>query len=684
LGCLAVGAKYSGQGLLRFAGSGWLVQHGCRGWPRRRPADVRRIHPHELLIYAPDTPHSTSLMRLIITLIAVALLTCLWDETTHAAGREHTRVLLLHSNDLMLPGVALQDRITREAISSALGGSVDFYSEAFDRFRVPGQQDLFVAHLHNKYALQPPHLIVAHGSMLEIVRQRSGTLWPGVPLMLADVASYRIIQDGIPLGIPYTSVQMDVLGTVQLALQLQPATRKVLVVAGAASYDRDASARAMRELEALAPRIAIEELAQMSADQMNAAMSALQEGTIVVYLTVHKDTTGNTFVPRDFLKVLSRNTAVPIYSFYDTFIGHGIVGGKLMNREAQSRAIGGIALRLLRGEPSSGVPIPTPSLGVCTVDWREIQRWNIDPRRIPQECRVMFREASFWERHRVLLTAAVLALFLQIAWVIAWLIQRQRRRAAESAARLRIADLTHTGRLGTMGGLMASITHEISQPLMSILTNARAGERLIASGQLDVEEIRSILADIRSDDARAGALISHLREFLKKRELSMESIDINELVSKALRIINTAARTQQIDVVAVLDEKLGMVFGDPIHLQQVVLNLAVNGMEAITAGPAVYRSLTVRTSLRSAQEVEITVSDTGCGIPHDQLARLFEPFYSTKPDGMGIGLAIAQIIVHAHGGRIWAESSDGRTDMRFTLPVRAERRPQSEEAALRV
>lgn len=612
----------------------------------------------------------------VVPLATLCACLCIGALSVGASEHAPIRILLIHPSDLMLPGAALQDRITREAIAAAVATPIDFYSEAFDMYRVPdlSQQQKFIDFLQHKYGLRPPQLIVAHGPMHELVKRHAAALWPGIPMMFVDVGAHRISEGAIPAGIPYTSTQMDVRGTVELALRLHPHTRRVLIVAGNASYDRDALARALRELKGLEQRVRIELLTDLSVREMMARLSALQADAIVLHLTVHTDVAGNAYVGRELAAELARVSAVPMYSFYDTYMGHGVVGGNLMNREGQRPAIGEIARRLIRGEAAADLPITATAPAICTVDWRQVQRWRIDESLIPQQCRVVFREASFWQRHSIWLIAGGLALLLQVAWLFAWRLQRQQRRRAEHTARQRTSELTHAARLGTMGGLMATITHEISQPLMSILTNAAAGERMIASGQHDMEEIRGILADIRCDDTRAGLLISHLREFMKKREVSMEPVRINEVVAKVQKIVESAARRHQVEVVAVIDANAPQVAGDAVHLQQVLLNLAMNGIEAMSTQEEQRRTLTFLTACTPQQGVEVAVSDTGGGIPPEQLTRLFEPFYSTKTDGMGIGLSIARSIVDAHGGRIWAESNEHGATMRFTIPPLREQR----------
>jgi signal transduction histidine kinase len=588
-----------------------------------------------------------------------------------AAQDKPLRVLLLYPADLMLPVVTLQDRITREAILAKQTRAVEFYSESFDMYRLPGsaQEQQLVEFLKHKYAEQTPDLIVTHGPMHEIMRRHRNELWPRAPLLFADVGAHRIQNGDIPPDVPYTSVQIDYLGTARLALRLQPQTERVLVAAGDSSYDREVLKRARLELQRIGTDVTIDELTGLSSEQMKASVSALKRGTVVFYLSMQRDVSGNTYVPREVLDELAAASAVPIYGVNDTYIGHGIVGGNLMNREGQREAIGDTAWRLLRGESALDQSTSVIAPSVCSVDWRQLKRWEIDERLIPADCRVLFRTPTWWQRHPVLISVVAIAVVLQVAGIFAWGLQRRRRKNAEQTARSRTAELTHAARLGAVGELMASITHEISQPLTSILTNAAAGERMIASGKPDIDEIRSILADIRADDARARSVVSHLRDFLKKREVAMAPVHLNELIANVLKLLEGEARHKKVNVVTTLDEQVSVIAGDAIHLQQVILNLAMNAIEAMSSQVITRRTLTIGTTWNAAAGIEVAVSDTGCGIPRERLPYLFEPFYTTKADGMGIGLSIAQMIIEAHGGRIWAEPLEAGTTMRFNIPV---------------
>ena len=244
------------------------------------------------------------------------------------------------------------------------------------------------------------------------------------------------------------------------------------------------------------------------------------------------------------------------------------------------------------------------------------------------------------------------------------------RRQAELEAAQQRQDLAHASRLTTVGELTASIAHEISQPLGAILSNAETAEILLESKQPQLEEVQQILADIRKDDLRASEIIRRMRELLRKRELELKLIDLNAVTSDVLRLVDGETRRRGVKIEKQFADNLPFVRGDAIHLQQVLLNLILNGLEAMSESSESNRRLTMRTAYDGKSNVEVAVEDSGPGIPSDRLPRLFDSFFTTKSHGMGLGLSIVRSIVEAHGGRIWAENnSSGGACFRFTLPV---------------
>jgi two-component system sensor kinase FixL len=244
------------------------------------------------------------------------------------------------------------------------------------------------------------------------------------------------------------------------------------------------------------------------------------------------------------------------------------------------------------------------------------------------------------------------------------------RKQMEAETAQHQTELAHVARVAMMGQLASSLAHELNQPLGAILRNAEAAQLLLQSDPPDLEEIRAILADICADDQRAGAVIDHTRAMLKKRNLDAATLGVDELVEEVVALIRPDAAGRQVHMQIELAPQLAAVRGDRVQLQQVLLNLILNGMDAMIDVPAAERRLAVRARQIDGSTVEFEVSDSGPGIPADQFAHVFDPFFTTKRNGLGMGLPISQTIVEAHGGRLSAENNlAGGATFRFTVPV---------------
>jgi two-component system sensor kinase FixL len=233
-------------------------------------------------------------------------------------------------------------------------------------------------------------------------------------------------------------------------------------------------------------------------------------------------------------------------------------------------------------------------------------------------------------------------------------------------------ELAHAGRLSTMAQLASGLAHELNQPLGAILRNAEAAELLLRSGTPDLEEVNAILADICKDDHRAGEVIDQMRALLKGRGQEHVELDVGELVDEVLLLVQPDATRRKVRLAVEVPRGLPPVRGSRVQLQQVLLNLILNGMDAMSAAPPERRRLVVRARRADTGMVEVAIADLGPGVAAAKLERLFEPFFTTKPDGMGLGLPISHSIIGAHRGRIWAESSPAGTTFYFTVPLSGE------------
>jgi len=260
-----------------------------------------------------------------------------------------------------------------------------------------------------------------------------------------------------------------------------------------------------------------------------------------------------------------------------------------------------------------------------------------------------------------LISAAVPLLLLAVAL--------EERSAAEREAHEQRLQLTHLSRVAMLGELSGGLAHELNQPLTAILSNAQAAQHFIAARDADPAEISEILKDIISADQRAGDVIRRLRALFKRGETLVQRLDANDLVRETLIIVHGDLVTRGVELEAQLAPALPPVEGDRVQLEQVMLNLIVNACEAMSANVPGKRRLSIRTEL-AGDLVKLSFADSGPGFRADEYERLFEPFYTTKPQGLGLGLSISRTIVVAHGGTLWGVATPRGATFHIALPVR--------------
>lgn len=233
------------------------------------------------------------------------------------------------------------------------------------------------------------------------------------------------------------------------------------------------------------------------------------------------------------------------------------------------------------------------------------------------------------------------------------------RNLAQQESRRLQDELFHAGRVSTMGELAGTLAHEINQPLSAIMSNAQAACRYLAAPTPDVDELKAILNDIVKEDARAGEVINRLRAFLKKEKMEFEPLDLNAVFREVVTLLHSDAARRGTTFSLKLDPRLPAVQGDKIQLQQVALNIVLNAFEGMQACPDAERGVLIRTWRQEAR-ILAAVTDSGNGIPAGETEKIFKAFYTTKPQGLGMGLSICRSIITSHQGRLWAENNPNR------------------------
>jgi signal transduction histidine kinase len=326
-------------------------------------------------------------------------------------------------------------------------------------------------------------------------------------------------------------------------------------------------------------------------------------------------------------------------------------------------------VRLLNGETPGDIKIVPVGLAAPRYDWRQLQKWGIKNSLLPPGSEIFFREPTVWERYSWQIALITAVILLQAGLISALLREHRRRRLAEVQSRQRMAELARVIRFSTAGELTASIAHEINQPLGSILTNAETADAILQSSSPDIAELKDIVKDILQDDRRASEVIRRMRSLLTKAPFELKSLDLNDVARESVEFLSTLAVARKVELISLITENALPILGDHIQLQQVILNLVVNGIDAMKDTPSENRTISLRTS-RVENFAQLSVSDRGPGIPEDKLKEIFDPFFTSKTEGMGMGLSIARTIIEAHHGLISAKNRDhGGASFRIKLPL---------------
>jgi signal transduction histidine kinase len=576
-----------------------------------------------------------------------------------AIGAPPPRVLALYSYNRLVPGNIEFDQGLGAVLTGGATGLPRLFSEFLDapEFHGDEYENLMATYLQGKYADAPPDVIIAVASnALEFAVRHRAQLFPGVPIVYAIVPPSELEAVGpLPPGMVGLPADYDFAGTIKQALLWHPKATRLVIVTGASSYDRGRENRLRHEVPPVLNGVTAEYWPALSMSVLQTRLATLGPDAVVFTPGFFQDGDGNQFVPRDATALIARAASAPVYSPFDTAIGVGVVGGRMMNLEKSGEDTGRIVKALLSGVAPSALQLPKTTPTNLHVDWRQVQRWGIDEKAIPADAVVHFREPALWQAHRAAVLIALSVFLVQMALIGALYFERRRRAAAESATQRLNTQLAHASRLAVAGELTASIAHEINQPLGAVQTSADAADLLLQSGTERREDLIRIVTRIRRDNLRASEVIRRLRTLLAKHEPERTLFDAGLAIADVAVIMRPEAQRRKLALDVYSAFTPALIAGDRTQIQQVLINLVLNAMDAVADLPETRRLVEVSMD-RKDSNIFIAVKDRGSGIPAENLPKLFESFFTTKQRGMGLGLAIARSIVEAHGGRIWAEN----------------------------
>lgn len=570
----------------------------------------------------------------------------------------------------MLPANVLFDTALRQSLQSV--PDLDCSSEFLDEVDFPtGYRERLLEFLRVKYVEKPPDVLVAFGSRsLDFCLQVRPQLFPDVPIVFAGLGREspgEPERQGRVTGIRAT---FDGPGTLHMALRLHPHTREVFVVRGEAPIDTAAAALGWSTFRPGDFRATFHFLERHPLQQLLQRLSELPPNSLVIDLALSGSDDGPAVPAREAVESMARVSQAPMYAAFDTYLGQGLLGTVTTSMQTIGHETGEQVAEILASRGTDRLPGVRTLEAIPIFDGRQLRRWGIRKKHLPPGSQVRFEEPSFWRQHLALVIVSSGLFLLQSGLILALVLQGRSRRRAQREAQRRRQELEHMTRVATMGELTASLAHEINQPLAAILSNAQAAQRLLAAGGVDAAEIGDILADIAADDLRAGEVIRRMRALLRKGDADPTTLDVNDLVAEVIGLLRGEMILQNVSLALDLAPGLHPIHGDRVQLQQVLLNLMVNALDALKDTTASNRKVVVRTATPEGGFVRVEVEDAGAGVPADKLESVFDPFVTTKPHGMGLGLAICRSIILAHGGRIGSSNNPaGGATFWFTLPA---------------
>ena len=587
-----------------------------------------------------------------------------------AAEPAQRSVLVLEQSSAGLPfNTALASAI-RSTINAGSKSPISFYSEHLDanRFFGPEYENEFVQFLKAKYRERHIDVVIVVGvSALDFIARRREQLWPSVPVVFAAIDEATMSRRTLPNNVTGATMQLTLQDMVKVARIVMPNLNAVAIVGD--PLERQTSFRHFAdEIPAVAAQLEIVNLMDLPLAELAKRLAVLPDNTAVIYTGIYFTSDGVSYIPAELTSQIAEWANRPVVVTASSYLNKGAIGGYIVQSNPIGQQAGRMALRILAGESASDIPVAkVPSQLIF--EWPALQRWKISESRLPPGSEILFREPTVWERYSWQIALITAVILLQAGLISALLREHRRRKFSEVQSRQRMAELAHVNRFSTAGELTASIAHEINQPLGSILTNAETADAILKSPTPDIAELKDIVKDILQDDRRASEVIRRMRSLLTKAPFELKSLDLNDVARETVEFLSALAVARKVELISLITPDALPILGDRIQLQQVILNLVVNAIDAMADMASENRTISIRTS-RVEKFAELSVSDRGPGIPEDKLKEVFEPFFTCKAEGMGMGLSIARTIIEAHHGLISARNQvHGGASFRIRLPL---------------
>lgn len=611
------------------------------------------------------------IVALVVLLVSISGTAAQPKSAEAAAQPKH--ILFLHSYGPMFQPWGTWSREIRTQLNRQSPWPLDIQKQSLVTARNADDaaEAKFVDYLKALYAKRGPDLIVAFGApAARFVQKHRADLFPTTPMLLAAVAVRRVDQSMLSEQDAVVGVDVDHVALFENILRLLPETKTIAMIIGNSPPERFWVGEMQRDLKPLLEnRVELRFYNERPFEELLKEVANLPPHSAIFFQQFNVDGTGAVYGDKGPLKRIHEVANAPIFTFDESYFNGEVVGGPMLSPVEGAEPTAAAAVRMLGGEKASGIKVPLIEFSTPKYDWRQLQLWNISESLLPPGSEILFREPTVWERYSWQIAFIAAVVLLQAGLIALLSNEHRKRQFAEVQSRQRTAELARVNRFSTAGELTALIAHEINQPLSAILMSTESAAIILKSPSPDIAELGEIVSDISHDNQRATDVIRRMRSLLKKAPFELKSLDLNDVAQDTVDFLFPLARERKVELRSVITADALPILGDRIQLQQVIVNLVVNGMDAMKETPVGSRIISIRTS-RVEQFAELSVSDRGPGIPEDQLKQVFEPFFTTKAEGMGMGLSIARTIVEAHDGLTHVKNRDrGGTSFRIRLPL---------------
>jgi signal transduction histidine kinase len=607
--------------------------------------------------------------------LTIGLVACCYPGTCQSDPLSRS-VLILNESSPEIQGYLDITAAQRSTLNAQSPSPFAIYVEnlSLNEFGAAQYQKTFLTYLREKYVDTPIGIVAANGiEALRVALQlRADERWSGIAIVFSAVDEQRA-RSLMPLpNVTGRFVQFSLSSSIDAARALVKNLRQVVLVGD--PLDRQPFRRHfLDELASAAVNLEIINLLGLPLEQVKKRVAGLPDNSAILYTTVTKDGTGHQYLPNEALAAIAKTANRPIVVDVYNRLGHGATGGIVIVSTLIGEEAAHLMLRVFNGENASAIPITTSNAVKPVFDWRELQRWGVNERDLPPRSEILFRPPSAWEQYRwqILLGAAVI--LTQTLLILGLLYEHQRRRRAEVQSLQRMTELAHLNRVATAGELSASIAHEVKQPLAAIVAQCSAGLRWLARATPDINEAQSALNQIMFAGNRASEIVDDLRLMFRKESSGRRPLEINTLLANVIELTRHEAQKQGISVrTTFFDGPNPQTLGERAQLEQVFLNLVMNAIEAMSSSKSDHRVLELKTSVNGRHEVLVTVVDSGPGVDVEKLEKIFDAFFTTKPNGMGMGLSICKTIIESHEGSLTAVPNKPHgMEFRVVLPIAA-------------